>query len=233
VSATFSLLNGNGKNPFSHIDFTKFGSPPDDFIFNQDGNFVRIDKTTESDRLVIENSMNGTRQNFLFSDPVNDPKDIRNCIIDRVIFVSKNEIINMLKQQGAFDSKNKSNWSNFYTESKGGGKFDYSYSVLPLEFFSKGVSSNPLSKPSSVLFIPGGDNTAQNHMNFGNFLWATSGYTLGFSYSTLQIAAHANSLINSKSNGYKPQWDSADDQKSIIKDANYSERNNFRALIRK
>jgi len=25
VSATFSLLNGDGKNPFSHVDFTKFG----------------------------------------------------------------------------------------------------------------------------------------------------------------------------------------------------------------
>ncbi|UZT99838.1 hypothetical protein ODZ84_09860 [Chryseobacterium fluminis] len=47
VSATFSLLNGDGKNPFSHVDFTKFGSPPDDFIFNQYGNFVRIDKTMD------------------------------------------------------------------------------------------------------------------------------------------------------------------------------------------
>ncbi len=26
VSATFSLLNGDRKNPFSNIDFTKFGS---------------------------------------------------------------------------------------------------------------------------------------------------------------------------------------------------------------
>ncbi len=26
VSATFSLLNGDGKNPFSHVDFTKFGA---------------------------------------------------------------------------------------------------------------------------------------------------------------------------------------------------------------
>ncbi|UZT99840.1 hypothetical protein ODZ84_09870 [Chryseobacterium fluminis] len=26
VSATFSLLDGDGKNPFSHVDFTKFGA---------------------------------------------------------------------------------------------------------------------------------------------------------------------------------------------------------------
>ncbi|WES98782.1 polymorphic toxin type 44 domain-containing protein [Chryseobacterium arthrosphaerae] len=62
--------------------------------------------------------------------------------------------------------------------------------------------------------------TCNNHLNFGNYLWAASGYPLGFDYSTLQMAGHANSLINSKSNGYKSQWDSADDQKSIIKGAN-------------
>jgi len=84
-----------------------------------------------------------------------------------------------------------------------------------------------------MLFIPEGDNTAQNHMNFGNYLWAASGYTLGFDYSTLQMAGHANSLINSKSNGYKSQWDSTDDQRSIIKGANYSSRNNFRGILEK
>lgn len=205
----------------------------DDFIFNQRGKFVRIDKNNQLDRLVIENSKTGARQNYQFSDPVNDTKDIRSGTINKVIFVGKNQIKSMLNQQGAFDPDNKNNWSNFYKESKGGQKFDYSYSVIPSEFISEGASFSPLTKPSPMLFIPEGDDTAQNHMNFGNYLWAASGYTLGFDYSTLQMAGHANSLINSRSNGYKAQWDSKDDQRSIIKGANYSSRNNFRAILEK
>ncbi|UEQ79039.1 RHS repeat-associated core domain-containing protein [Chryseobacterium arthrosphaerae] len=219
-------------NPLRFID-PDGREPKDDFIFNQHGKFVRIDKKNQPDKLVIENSKTGARQNYRFSDPVNDTKDIRSGVINTVVFVNKNQIKSMLNQQGAFDPDNKNNWSSFYRESKGGHKFDYSYSVIPSEFFSEGASSNPLKKPSPMLFIPEGDDTAQNHMNFGNYLWAASGYTLGFDYSTLQMAGHANSLINSKSNGYKSQWDSADDQKSIIKGANYSSRNSFRAILEK
>src|SRR5690606_28204632 len=102
-------------------------------------------------------------------------------------------------------------------ESKGGQNFDYSYSVIPTEFATQGASYNPLQTPSPMLFIPEGDYLAHNHMNFGNFLWAASGYTLGFSYSVLQLAAHGNSLMNSGSNGYESQLDSEDDQKSIKK----------------
>jgi len=219
-------------NPIRYID-PDGREPKDDFIFNQHGKFVRIDKNNQPDRLVIENSKTGARQNYQFSDPVNDTKDIRSGTINKVVFVGKNQIISMLYQQGAFDPDNKDDWSNFHKESKGAHKFDYSYSVIPSEFASEGASFNPLKKPSPILFIPEGDNTAQNHMNFGNYLWAASGFTLGFSYSTLQLAGHANSLINPGSNGYKSQWDSVDDQRSIIKGANYSDRNNFRVILEK
>jgi len=219
-------------NPVRYID-PDGREPKDDFIFNQHGKFVRIDKNNQPDKLVIENSKTGARQNYQFSDPVSDTKEIRNGTINKVVFVGKNQIKSMLNQQGAFEPDNKDNWSNFYKESKGGHKFDYSYSVIPSEFASEGASFNPLKKPSPMLFIPEGDNTAQNHMNFGNYLWAASGFTLGFSYSTLQLAGHANSVINPGSNGYKSQLDSADDQRSIIKGANYSDRNNFRAILEK
>ncbi len=62
-----------------------------------------------------------------------------------------------------------------------------------------------------MLFLVAGDNTAHNHMNFGNYLWAASGYSLGFDFSTLQLAAQANSLVNSRANGYDSQLDSKDD----------------------
>ncbi|MCT2408267.1 RHS repeat-associated core domain-containing protein [Chryseobacterium antibioticum] len=214
---------------FGGIDFN---SPPDDFIFNEKGQYVRTEKNKLSDRFVVENSKSGSKQYYSFADPINDPKDIANGIITNYIFVSKTAIASMLRSQGAFNSNNKNSYINFYTESKGGGKFDYSYSILPLEYYGQGVSMTPLDPktPSHVLFLPEGDRVVHNHMNFGNYLWGASGYTLGFSFSTLQMAAHLNSKINSNTNGYKSQWDSKDDQYSIVLGAYYSMKNRFRNI---
>ena len=59
-------------------------------------------------------------------------------------------------------------------------------------------------------------------MNFGNFLWGAAGYALGFSKITLKLAAHWNSIFNYKKNGYRPQLDSKDDQKSISHGVDYA-----------
>ena len=64
-------------------------------------------------------------------------------------------------------------------------------------------------------------------MNFGNYLWGAAGTALGFSQSTLRAAAHMNSLVNSKSNGYPSQWDSEDDQWSIFLGTLHAIRNNY------
>ncbi|MFY7936926.1 MAG: RHS repeat domain-containing protein [Flavobacterium sp.] len=216
-------------NPLKYIDPT--GMLEDDFVFDENGDFVRIDENDQPDKLVIENSKTGERQNYSFADPVEDTQQIRDGIINKIIFVGESDIKDMLSQQGAFTPENQDNWSNFYKESKGGQDFDYSYSVIPSRYGSEGASSNPLNNPSSVLFLPEGDHMVHNHMNFGNYLWAASGYTLGFSYSTLQMAAHANSLVNSKSNGYPAQLDSKDDQRSIVKGAYYSSKNGFRQIL--
>lgn len=38
----------------------------------------------------------------------------------------------------------------------------------------------------------------------------------------LKTAAHYNSVVNSSTNGYRPQFDSADDQLSISRGVNFS-----------
>jgi RHS repeat-associated protein len=226
----YSPYNYVLNNPIIIVD-PDGNKPLDDFIFDQRGDFVRIDENDKPDKLVIEHSETGVRQNYSFADPEGDTQQIRDGIINKIIFVEQSEIKDMLSNQGAFNPENKDNWLNFYKKSKGGQDFDYSFSVIPSLYGADGASSNPLKKPSSLLFLPKGDNMVHNHMNFGNYLWAASGFTLGFSSQTLQRGGHVNSLINPRSNHYSPQWDSEDDQRSIIKGANYSRKNGFRRIL--
>jgi RHS repeat-associated protein len=214
-------------NPVTLIDPDGMASgKPDNFVFDESGDFVRIEENNQPDKLVIENSQTGSRDYYEFSDPESDPQEIREGIITDVAFVSKDDVISLLNDQGAFSSS----WVNFAAESVGGGDFDYSYQAIPVKYSEQGASYDPMNFPSSVIFLIEGENTAQNHMNFGNFLWAATGYSIGFDYASLQSGAQFNSKVNSRRNGYESQWDSADDQRSIIKGAFYAATNNFRNL---
>jgi len=86
------------------------------------------------------------------------------------------------------------------------------------------------SNKSNSKFLPEGDNTAHNFMNFGNYLWSVTGYSVGFDYAGLQLGTHANILLNSRRNGYPAQWDSKDDQRSIIKGIYHAQTHNYRKL---
>lgn len=88
------------------------------------------------------------------------------------------------------------------------------------------------------------DNMAHNHMNFGNFLYGAGGATLGVHLVALKIGAHVNSRFSTdsngnritsegsdyKANGYKPQWDSRDDQRSIKAGYYYARKRGYRRL---
>ncbi len=170
-------------------------------------------------------------QRFEFADPQTDAQQIRDGIINKLVFVSNDEIKGILTSQGAFNYKDKINPFKFYSNSTGGQNFDYSYSVIPTKYASQGASIYPLNSPSPMLFLPEGDYTAHNHMNFGNYLWGASGYTLGFNFATLQIGAHINSIKNPGSNGYPRQWDSEDDQNSIKKGAFHALQFKYRTIL--
>jgi len=169
--------------------------------------------------------------NFEFADPANDSKDIRDGVINKLVFVSNEEIKALLTEKGAFNYADKNNPWRFYQNSKGGQNFDYSYSIIPDKYSAQGVSDQPLKRPSPLLFLPEGDYTAHNHMNFGNYLWGASGYTLGFNFATLQIGAHINSVKNPGTNGYPRQWDSPDDQNSIKKGAFHALQFKYRTIL--
>ena len=198
-------------------------------IFNQNGIYQKKINAEGTNRIMVH-SLKKTKTGeeydsytFInFADPINDARDIDNGIINRLVFVNEQNIQSMLAEQGAFDS----NKLNFGIESQGNGNFDYSFTVLPQKYpeaHFNGIDSNSL-------FLPEGDNTAHNFMNFGNYLWGATGYTVGFGYTELQIGAHLNSKFNSKRNGYSSQWDSEDDQRSIIKGIYHAKSQNYRRL---
>ena len=128
----------------------------------------------------------------------------------------------MLEKQGAFDA----NVFTFAWESQGDKKFDYSFSCLPEEYPGDVIIIETMT--SNCLYLQEGDYTAHNHMSFGNYLWAATGYIVGFDYTSLQLGAHANSLLNSSRNGYGSQLDSKDDQLSIIKGIFHAQNHQYR-----
>lgn len=163
--------------------------------------------------------------NFEFADPESDSQAIKDGVITTLIIVTEKKVAEMIGEAGAFDPKNKDSYDYMKKESIGGGKLDFSTTTIPYKYAPSSTYKFGTSTP--YLFLPYGDNLAHNHFNFGNFLWGTAGSTLGFSSATLSAAAQYNSVMNSSTNGYPGQLDSADDQKSIKAGVDYSAQHNF------
>ncbi len=194
------------------------------YIFNEEtGEYEEKQEAKGTHRMVVRSTdKNGniTYKFYSFADPVDDPNNIEEGIITQFIAVSESKIQSMLENQGAFDS----NIFSFAWNSQGRKKFDYSAIVLPFEY----PGSYFDGKNSNSLFLPEGGHTVHNFMNFGNFLWGATGYAVGLNYAALQAGAHLNNILNPQRNGYKRQWDSEDDQRSIRLGIFHAQQNNYR-----
>ncbi|OYU66890.1 MAG: hypothetical protein CFE22_07175 [Cytophagaceae bacterium BCCC1] len=156
------------------------------------------------------------------ADPVNDAKQIENGTIENLVSISDEKIKSLLTEQGAFNS----NPISFGWNSQGGKNFDYAFTILKDKFPEAKFDG----EKSNSLFLPEGENVAHNFGNFGNYLWAATGYTIGYGYAELKLGAHFNSKINPGRNGYPSQWDSKDDQFSILKGIYHAQRYKYRKL---
>jgi RHS repeat-associated protein len=171
---------------------------------------------------------------FSFADPKNDVAQIESGIINKLVVVKEEEEIQlMMVSSRAINKKNRTEnkpiierYDYIMKEGTGGGKLDFSYSQIPSVF--PGASPDPNNTPSSLIFLTG--DVAHNQMNFGNFLFGAAGYSLGLSIPELLTGAHYNSLNLNRSgkNGYNPQFDSLDDQYSILLGVGHARENNYR-----
>ena len=236
---SISIYSAFASNPIFYFD--KNGDTT--YRFNKaDGKYMGMFDTKAAGQYGSYGSMKTLRigknkveywegKGFEFADPANDSKQIQDGLINKLIFVSDAEIKGLLTSQGAFDYNNKNSYWGFFQKSLGSQPFDYSYSAIPSKYGKQGASKDPQETPSTVLFLPQGDFTAHNHMNFGNYLWAASGFTLGFEYSDLQIGGHINSMVSPRRNNYPSQLDSDDDQNSIKKGAYHASRFKYRTIL--
>ena len=221
---SLSPYNYCAGNPVNMVD--AFGA--DLYIFDEEGAFQTKIQMEGEHRLVVntkDNRGNITATFYDFADPENDPADIEKGIINQVKFVSDEDIIDMISGQGGFNA----NKMNFGFRSMGGHQYDYSYTVLRSKYSAQETIGSETTLYSRFLFIPQGDNTAHNLMNFGNYLWAVTGQLAGFSLNALKRGAQINSLFNSRRNGYMPQLDSADDQESIRLGYSHAKKNKYRS----
>ena len=205
--------------------------------FDKNGNYLRTIKDNWWHNFwhgrtgrIVDGDGNVT-QSFEFADPKNDVADLKNGTINKVYFVQESEIISMLSKAGAFNKENKianadSRYGYIKQEGVGGGKFDFSYTGIPNQYPE--ASPAPQDHPSSMLFLV--DGVAHNHMNFGNFLFGAAGKALGLTSFELRMGAHWNSLANSSSNGYRPQFDSDDDQFSIQMGVRHADQHGYKDM---
>ena len=196
------------------------------YVFDENGDYIEKIEKEGRHRVVVSTIKDGVNSFdfYDFADVVNDPKDIDKGLISNLVFMSEEDIYSILDDKEVFSS------SIFSLISQSHNRYDYTTSTLRKKFSSR-TTQNKSGKyfESKYLFIPQGDRYAHNMMNFGNFLWGATGYTLGWKPELLLIGAHVNSLLGGENqNGYIGQFDSTDDQLSIYLGIRYAASHKYR-----
>ena len=180
-------------NPIYRIDPT--GMLDDDYIFNENGQYIRTDKTNIPDRLVIENSQTKERTFYQFNDLKTDVSSIKYNIQKfgsefsnhQFVFVISKDWLSFFK--GDSDIYHRGYLSRYLYASieSIGGKMDAAMYNLSdfLAQQGEGNTWNPIKeilKDKGPLYIFQGDGyQVYNHMDAGNFLWGNYMRELGFS----------------------------------------------------
>ena len=179
---------------------------------------------------------------YIYADPVSDSKLVESGQITRLVCIDVDTITEILREHGAFTDS----WRDFISGSapfagpgerlarKGEFRHDYSATEL-CERFGGYVEGDEIK--SDCLFVVKGEPYAYNIMNFGNFLWGATGYTIGIPGPFLLAGSHAYRFnettirpLFSKGLRFHPEFDSRDDQLSIAEGISFARRNGYRSF---
>lgn len=208
-----SPYNGIGNNPIAFSDplglapeglegredgrVPKEETPPDYFVFDEQGFFLRREINDEPDQIVIENSKTKNRHHIDFNDPVHDVKLLEGAIeyhnkdIPLIHRINDSEIEAMMKESGA--TKTNGPWRLIYSWlHSNGGSLDFS--VYHIQIFVAKKLGTPnrwshtdflnwdgsINEKRSPFFLFGTEQTtAYNWFDAGNWLWGNAQGRMG------------------------------------------------------
>jgi RHS repeat-associated protein len=185
----------------------------DDYVFDENGKFLRVDRNNQPDKIVVENSQTGNViGSYAFNDPSNDGSMINENT--SLIHISEIDIDNQMISNGSATTT-ENPWIYIERESRPAGTQSL-LSGKSTGMLDHAGNPNSLISKSNAFYVVGG--TALNDKDFGNFLWGQSGKRLGFSHGTLLTAAHLNNMVNGRSDNPGVNtgvFDSPADQRAI------------------
>lgn len=207
--------------------------------FDSDGNYIRVKKNDSWNGSFLDNKgqfsdgKNGW-VDFSLADPVDDFNSITKGYLKRLVWVEEEEILSLLKESGAFNESNRNNALEYLkNEGIGFGKFDFAY--IMADYYLVKCIFNPWEslylvkeKTENYSFY-----MAHNPKNFGNYLFGAGSTSLKVPSVVVIIGGHYNSIVNTETNGYDPQWDSEDDQRSIRMGIFHAQINNYTSRTEK
>jgi hypothetical protein len=176
-------------------------APPDDYVFNEKGKYVRTEENNKPDKLVIENSKTGKRENYNFNDPKTDVASIKENIKNwgevfkdiKFIYTLSEIRINKMMTESGVDHKNYFSRNYFALTESVGGKIDFSMYHLSVVLAENNTSHiwdvNSILKDKGPLFLLPNSKTSYNLMDTGNFLWGNAMKRLGFTNQETTDAA--------------------------------------------
>ncbi len=236
---------GMGNNPITNID-------PDggkDIRFDSNGNIIRDSEGNIQyfNDNFFHNLIFGTRtqyadgdgwKTFELGDGNNGDhlKQIEDGVIDKIQFVSSEQVRELLKRAGIYGKEAQENPIDFFLQNGVG--------FQSLDFANNstgtGIASifNDVSTSLFILdkpLIAGGGQIGLDDSNFGNFLIGSASASLWIPPGVTQIGAHLNSLdlFENSKNGYEPQLDSFDDQFAIFVGSYYTLVNGLHKIYEK
>ncbi|GHE72294.1 RHS repeat-associated core domain-containing protein [Roseivirga thermotolerans] len=175
----------------------------DDYVFDEEGKFLRVDENDQPDKLVIENSKTKEQKSYEFNDPETDVQAIKYNMekfgddfknVKFIYNISDERIDEMMSESGVSHKGSRAGRLLFAAWYSGpGGKMDFSAYHLPIDLAKGGAAtlgangevqtlwndSELFKNDQGPMVIFNNTSRAYNYLDGGNWLWGNAVQRLG------------------------------------------------------